>query len=142
MKEFIGSKIPSYAILSHTWGEDEVLFSDIINGTARKRKAFPKLLNTILQAKAECIDWVWIDTCCIDKSSSAELQETINSMFKWYQGSDMCFAYLEDVKTLPDYDSWWKNGERLNNDFKKEFCASRWFTRGMLVRISKLMMKL
>ena len=50
------------------------------------------------QAKTE---WVWIDTKCIDKRSSAELTAAINSMFNWYQGSTECVAYLADVSTDP-----------------------------------------
>lgn len=129
LKEFIGSEIPRYAILSHTWGDDEVLFSDIVNKTARQRKAFSKLLNMAWHAKRKRANWVWIDTCCIDKSSSVELQESINSMYKWYGRSDICFAYLDDVTLFPS------NDDRENDDWEKEFCTSRWFTRGKLDQI-------
>jgi len=57
---------------------------------------------------------VWIDTCCIDKSSSAELSEAINSMFRWYAEAQICFAFLDDVTA---------NGNR-------PFGKSLWFTRG------------
>ena len=44
----------------------------------------------------------WIDTCCIDKSSSAELSEAINSMYTWYEVAQVCYAYLEDVLVEQD----------------------------------------
>lgn len=132
MKEFFGY-IPPYAILSHTWGDEEVLFSDIINRTARQSRAFPKLLNTVAQAKKRSLRWVWIDTCCIDKSNTAELQESINSMYNWYQRSSVCFAYLEDVEATKsayhDIDGNLRTHHRAG--WEHEFCASRWFTRGM-----------
>ena len=39
---------------------------------------------------------LWIDSCCIDKQSSAELSEAINSMFQWYSLASVCLAYLPD----------------------------------------------
>jgi hypothetical protein len=66
--------------------------------------------------------WVWIDTCCIDKTSSAELSKSINSMFKWYQGADICYPYLSDVEeVLVD-----GSGSRSHPSFKD----SLWFTWG------------
>jgi hypothetical protein len=87
-------------------------------------------------AKHSC-DYVWIDTCCIDKTSSAELSEAINSMFRWYRKSKVCFAYLEDVSKGPG----WKVIEIESNDEDAtppgspdpalSFLAkSRWFKRG------------
>jgi hypothetical protein len=46
--------------------------------------------------------YVWIDTCCIDKSSSAELSEAINSMYQWYEMAGVCYAYLDDATSLED----------------------------------------
>ncbi|KAB5546920.1 heterokaryon incompatibility protein-domain-containing protein [Coniochaeta sp. 2T2.1] len=97
LKEFIGYETPPYAILSHTWGEGEVLFNDMSSGTASSKKGYAKVTGCCKKAAADGWDWVWIDTCCIDKSSSAELSEAINSMYAWYQGSDICYAYLGDV---------------------------------------------
>lgn len=45
-------------------------------------------------------EWIWIDTCCTDKSSSAELSEAVNSMFRWYQEADICIAYLADIRHM------------------------------------------
>ncbi|KAK3942903.1 hypothetical protein QBC46DRAFT_379058 [Diplogelasinospora grovesii] len=65
------------------------------------------------------VDHIWIDTCCIDKSSSSELQEAINSMYAWYQHSRICLIHLSDVMAAKDYAA-------PNSPFGK----SRWFTRG------------
>jgi len=119
-KEFSGKNIPSYAILSHTWGEssDEVLFADIQNGTSTQKRASSKLLSALKQARNDGHGWLWIDTCCIDKDSSAELSEAINSMYAWYHNATKCYAYLSDV---PHTEA---------DDFERLFCASKWFTRG------------
>lgn len=118
------SKSPStgdYAILSHTWGaeEDEVTFQDLQEPDERsKKKGWSKILGCCEQAKSDGIDWVWIDTCCIDKRSSAELSEAINSMYAWYRDSAVCYVFLEDVPPLaPGFP-------------RNEFQDARWFTRG------------
>ncbi|EMT73151.1 Vegetative incompatibility protein HET-E-1 [Fusarium odoratissimum] len=84
LKEFIG-QVPPYAILSHTWTEEEVLYSDIGTPTSSSKQGYPKLVGCCRKAAQDGFEWAWIDTCCIDKSSSAELSEAINSMYKWYQ---------------------------------------------------------
>jgi hypothetical protein len=85
---FIDTQAPPYVILSHTWGQEEVLLDDICKGTARIKGGFRKLDGCCKKAAADGFEWVWIDTCCIDKSSSAELSEAINSMYQWYKASN------------------------------------------------------
>ena len=119
LAEFVGRDIPEYAILSHTWGDDEVLLADIANGTARIRKAFQKVKFAADQAQHDGYDYIWIDTCCIDKSSSAELREAINSMYAWYAEAGACYVYLIDVTRIP-----------TDSAFEDQFWRSRWFTRG------------
>ncbi|KAI0020520.1 heterokaryon incompatibility protein-domain-containing protein [Xylariomycetidae sp. FL0641] len=98
LKEFIGTEKPRYAILSHTWGKGEILYLDITGSTDwRQKKGAFKVLKSCKIAKAKGYEYIWIDTCCINKDSSAELSEAINSMFKWYQESEVCLAYLIDV---------------------------------------------
>lgn len=101
LHDFLNPEAPSYVILSHTWGrkEDEVLFEDIISKKAKSKKGFAKVRGCCAKAREDGFEWVWIDTCCIDKSSSAELSEAINSMFKWYHQSTVCYVYLQDVTT-------------------------------------------
>jgi hypothetical protein len=72
--------IPKYAILSHTWGSDEVTFREF-DPVSGPRRISTKIDGCCAQSLKDGIDYVWIDTCCIDKSSTAELSEAINSMF-------------------------------------------------------------
>ncbi|KAF2837777.1 hypothetical protein M501DRAFT_1006331 [Patellaria atrata CBS 101060] len=81
-ERFFDDGVPLYAILSHTWGPEEVLFQDIEIGTAKAKKSFSKVQGCCNKAKKDEYGYVWIDTCCVDKSSSAELSEAINTMFK------------------------------------------------------------
>lgn len=118
--EFI-SNIPRYAILSHTWGAEEVLFKDIANGTAtQKETGFRKLEFCLDQAAADGLKYCWVDSCCIDKQNSSELSRAINSMFRWYQNAARCYAYLTDVSTERGMEQHWES----------YFQESRWFTRG------------
>lgn len=55
---------------------------------------------------------MWVDTCCIDKSSSAELSEAINSMFAWYRNAKICYVFLADTSG------------------RESMGSSRWFRRG------------
>jgi len=124
-------EIPPYAILSHTWGEEEVLFNDIksINSTPgideQKREGWKKIRFCAEQARQDGLDHFWVDTCCIDKANNTELSEAINSMFRWYQKSDKCYVYLPDVEGKSPTE-----GGRPSSEWKSAFKASRWFTRG------------
>lgn len=114
LHQFIGDANPKYAILSHTWREEEVLFEDIskpvdqISGMV----GFFKVERCCKQALDDGWDYVWIDTCCINKDSSAELSEAINSMYEWYKAAEVCYAFLADV------------------GLDSTFVESRWFSRG------------
>ncbi|KAH7374079.1 heterokaryon incompatibility protein-domain-containing protein [Cadophora sp. MPI-SDFR-AT-0126] len=122
---------PPYAILSHTWGSDEVTLQDLQTlsacGDQSSKAAYRKIQACCDQAICDGYDWVWIDTCCIDKTSSAELSETINSMFRWYKESKVCYVYLEDVSSEREL----QDGPNApDTDTKHEFRTSKWFTRG------------
>ena len=101
LSEFHSRNCSPYAILSHTWSGDEVLFSDVGAETASQKKGFPKLMYSTNQARKHGLEYVWVDTCCINKNSSVELSEAINAMFSWYQNATRCYAYLEDVSVSP-----------------------------------------
>jgi hypothetical protein len=120
--EFVGNQIPRYAILSHTWGPDadEVTFKDIAEGSGSVKVGYNKIRFCGEQAKKDGIQYFWVDTCCIDKSSSAELSEAINCMFSWYRKAAKCYVFLIDVA---------KHGGD-ENDTDSQFQKSRWFTRG------------
>lgn len=138
IREFHEGSIPRYAILSHTWGEpeDEVTFQDMarlhqsvstslvdssleaIATEIRCKPGLEKILFTCQQAKEDGQEWAWVDTCCIDKTSSAELDESIASMYRWYDQSTRCYAYLSDVPY-----------GLVGSLFASKLRASRWFTR-------------
>jgi hypothetical protein len=114
--------IPEYAILSHTWGADgeEVTYEDMIKGTGKDKPGYTKIKFCAEQALRHGLRYSWVDTCCIDKSSSAELDEAIRSMFRWYSAAARCYVYLSDVPNLKDPTS----------TVESAFATSRWFTRG------------
>jgi hypothetical protein len=101
-EEFISNDTPEYAILSHTWRDGEVSYNDYIGNRHTAMRGYKKINMTCELAKRANIQFCWIDTCCIDKSSSAELTEAINSMYRWYQNAQECYAFLEDF--TPDAD--------------------------------------
>ncbi|KAH7066719.1 heterokaryon incompatibility protein-domain-containing protein [Paraphoma chrysanthemicola] len=120
LEEFIAGP-PRYAILSHTWEDEEVLFKDIHDLTkASSKKGYKKIHTCCKLAKSEGYQYVWVDTCCIDKSSSAELSEAINSMFAYYMNSGVCYVYLD--KHFPNVAS-----EGLR---PYDLRGTRWVTRG------------
>lgn len=80
--EFFSDDIPQYAILSHRWGAEEVTFADLSNGAGKGKAGYSKIQFCGEQARRDGLQYFWVDTCCIDKTSSAELQEAINSMFR------------------------------------------------------------
>lgn len=97
--------IPPYAVLSHRWTNDEPTYQDIKNGTGRTKLGYFKLNFCATRVQKDELEYFWVDTVCIDKSSSAELQEAINSMFSWYQKAQKCYVYLHDVETDPEIDA-------------------------------------
>jgi hypothetical protein len=118
LEEFIQSEVPSYAILSHRWGlpAEELTFKEVSKKRIdRQKPGYSKLAEACRVAADYEVSYLWNDTCCIDKKSSAELSEAINSMYSWYGGAKICMAYLNDVRA----------GENL----EKEFTRSVWFTR-------------
>ena len=123
LHEFDGGDIPKYAILSHTWKDGEVLFHNMANQGALHLPGFAKISKFCERARSESLEFAWIDTCCIDKSSSAELSEAINAMHEWYRRASVCYVYLSDVSVLAQNDD-----EKA--DKEKKFQDSRWFTRG------------
>lgn len=130
-------ELHQYAILSHTWRrEGEPTFQDYRspaissppsssarragshNGRVVKDARFSKVRETCRLARARNIPYAWVDNVCIDKSSSAELTEAINSMFRWYKNAAVCFAYLADLPVGP------------KKDLQSSMRLCHWFTRG------------
>ena len=120
---------PGYAILSHVWDDKEDTFQDLQilrnrcteTGTNPRDFVSEKIRRSCMLAAAHGLKWVWVDTCCIDKKSSAELSEAINSMFRYYARSRVCYVYLRDVPSVPSSDF---------EDRNSAFCRSQWHRRG------------
>ena len=137
-EEFFADKTPPYAILSHRWIDElthqEFLYLNkdgwagghvfipfvVVDERKRESSGYHKIMAFRSIAYKDGYDWCWIDTVCIDKTSSAELSEAINSMFQWYEQSSICYTYLADV---PDA------SEEGVHDYR---CLreSAWFRRG------------
>ena len=125
LTQYSGGNIPPYAILSHTWGPDgeEVTFDDMLKGAGTRKRGYNKIEVCQKRAALDKLRHFWVDSCCIDKSSSSELSQAINSMFRWYQNSAKCYVYLPDVKISCQ--------EVYNSlEWESSFRKSRWFTRG------------
>jgi hypothetical protein len=125
LTRFDDPHIPSYAILSHTWEADdqEFTFEDMKNESGRDKAGYRKIQFCGDQAKKDGLQYFWVDSCCINKTDSIELQTSINSMFRWYQNAAKCYVYLFDVST----------GKRSRSSeilWESTFRQSRWFTRG------------
>lgn len=128
---FYGENTPAYAILSHTWGDGEVshqefqrLSEDSPHGKTTSKEGYHKIAAACEQARDGGYVYIWIDTCCIDKTSSAELTEAINSMFGWYKRSQVCYVYLSDITT--DFEQLVAS----EDGFEATLRQCRWLTRG------------
>ncbi|KAI0440518.1 HET-domain-containing protein [Xylaria telfairii] len=124
LRYFMTGQIPDYVILSHLWGDEEILFQDFTRQGAvdpdsrvKEKRGFSKVEGACKLAARDGYEWIWIDTCCIDKSSSAELQEALNSMWRYYAQSNICYVFMIDI---PDARAGWG----------AQYRRSKWFTRG------------
>jgi hypothetical protein len=124
LEEFLGDA-PPYAILSHTWEQEEVSHQDMLSGNANTKKGYDKILRTCRQAVEDGLAYAWVDTCCIDKTSSAELSEAINSMFRWYAEASVCYVYLSDLQL-----AYGRSGAVDLDHLFSDLASCRWFTRG------------
>jgi len=124
--DFNTGDVPSYAILSHTWTDSEVTYSELVSGTEKTKTGYDKIRFCGERAAADGLEFFWVDTCCIDKRDSTELTEAINSMFRWYRNAAKCYAHLSDVSTSTSDLS----AEMCQSAWEADFRRSRWFTRG------------
>ena len=132
--EFREDETTNYAILSHRWIDPtEVDYEEMVDlakmdrqeqDEIRGRLGYKKIVDTCKQAKLDGYEWVWVDTCCIDKRSSAELSEAINSMYRWYANARVCYAYLHDVDG-PSFPT-----DKDNGKYPKSNGWPEWFSRG------------
>ncbi|KAK4183664.1 vegetative incompatibility protein HET-E-1 [Podospora australis] len=133
LKDFISepATLPPYAILSHTWEDEEVSFQELMNPIAcMHKKGYEKIVKACEQARRDGFKYAWVDTCCVNKEASAELEETINSMFHWYEEAAVCYVFLPwpwgltftHADLVPD-----ANGDI---DLVSALPKCRWFVRG------------
>ena len=140
LEDFVDEECPRYIILSHTWGKEEITYQEIlleetiqqlksaklflseqvINSDQQYKQGCLKIAGCALRAYGEGAEYIWCDTCCIDKTNSTELSEAINSMYTWYKDQG-CYVYLADV---PSKDA------STPDQRERAFYSSRWFTRG------------
>lgn len=119
--------IPPYAILSHTWADDnnEVTFEDILGNSGKEKSGYRKILFCGRQARIDNLEYFWVDSCCIDRTNSTELNESIVSMYDWYRNAKICYVYLADV-SIPELE----HGEIPQASLQLALQKSRWFLRG------------
>lgn len=128
-REFGDDDVPPYLVSSHRWSDDEASYKDVLKQRNTLSRGFKKIHQFCLfagqQFKKNAFsptirESIWIDTCCINKNSSAEVSESINSMRTWYTRADHCIAYLKDVRP---FSAGW---DAVYYDFRR----SEWFQRG------------
>jgi len=141
-EDFSRRPLPAYAILSHRWREPELSYQDMLRinddnyaATMQEGQSYRKIMEARRVAREQGHKYTWIDTCCIDKSSSAEESFALNSMHQWYAQAAVCFAYLDDVDSptvpavcIPSIDFFRRQDDlRLHKEAGK---PSEWFDRG------------
>lgn len=122
IREFFEAEIDEYIILSHRWARQEVTMKEFVQNAKSAWTGHQKILKFCRVAFQDKCTWAWVDTICIDKRSSAELSEAINSMYAWYSKAKVCYAYLSDV-----------NIRAANGNPDKLLVSvlrSQWFDRG------------
>ncbi|EHK98765.1 putative Vegetative incompatibility protein HET-E-1 [Glarea lozoyensis 74030] len=119
--------IPPYAILSHTWGDDdqEITYKEVMDGSGKSKAGYRKIQFCGEQARRDSLEYIWVDTCCINKGDPVELQKSINSMFLWYKNAVKCYVYLADVSMPGDEDA-----SECKIAIESKFRTAKWFTRG------------
>lgn len=138
LHQFISPEdIPNgYAILSHVWGSNEQSYQDtqslqaraVASGTNPRDLSSAKVRQACILAQKDGYDWLWDDTCCIDKTNSTDVSESINSMYAYYERAEVCYVYLHDVPK--------KSNQRHSADITLDiarmaaFRASQWHVRG------------
>jgi hypothetical protein len=111
---------PRYVIASHRWTAHEVTFKEFKEGRDKHRPGYEKVtaFAKYVREHVPGIEWLWIDTCCINKDSDAELAYAINSMFRWYRNAELCIAHLAGVSAVGnisefEQDDWFRRGWTL-----------------------------
>ena len=110
--------VPKYVVASHRWiVGSEARLQDVQNRCNTNRSGYQKVEGFARYVREHFghVEWLWIDTCCINQNISQEVTMAVNSMFRWYSNAEVCLAYLADVSNAKD---------------EHEFQRSEWFRRG------------
>ncbi|KAK4958132.1 hypothetical protein LTR10_004557 [Elasticomyces elasticus] len=158
-EEFFDTQQVKYSILSHCWSQDprkpEVSHQAYLSKTYNKSGAgYQKIIRCCKLSRERGLGYTWVDTCCVDKTSSTELSETINSsasvldvagvwltqftVFRWYRESAECYVFMDDLgfETLPKVAEltaegrWMQDLEPATVADVDAFVENRWFSRG------------
>ncbi|KIO10640.1 hypothetical protein M404DRAFT_128934, partial [Pisolithus tinctorius Marx 270] len=92
-----------YVMFSHVWQGNEPSFQDINDVESKSVWNLPdtplneKLRNFCKEVRRLGHNWAWSDTCCIDKSTSSTLNQSLTSMYKWYANSVATLVFLAGV---------------------------------------------
>ncbi|KAF9474807.1 hypothetical protein BDN70DRAFT_865714, partial [Pholiota conissans] len=125
-----------YAILSHKWLREnpgEITYDHWNQGSLDPESAgYQKLANFCRIAwKDYGVTLAWMDTICINKDSSSELDESIRSMYAWYKRAEICIVYLSESQHITQipHDSWFTRGWTLQELLAPrafKFYSSEW----------------
>ncbi|KAJ5710543.1 hypothetical protein N7488_004699 [Penicillium malachiteum] len=138
-KEYAPDAVPGgYAILSHRWvAGQEISFQEMLqpNRDTVSKTGYTKIKGFCERAAFNNFQYAWIDTCCINKESSAELSDAINSMFQWYQNAAKCYVYLNDVENISQFSrsEWFQRGwtlQELLAPDEVQFFSKKWMPLG------------
>lgn len=130
LEDFLNDQIPQYAILSHRWQKEELSFKDMkakYRSELSSKPGYAKVRAFSDVASQHGYRYCWVDTCCIDKRSSSELSEAINSMYRWYEAAAVCYAYLEDLPS-----------QGTREEREAAFVNSEWFVPPVLSALKHL----
>jgi hypothetical protein len=127
LRTFSNDLLPPYAILSHTWSEgQEITYDELVTGKGKNKAGYDKIRFCGERAAKDGLQYFWVDTCCINKSTNDELSTALNSMFSWYQRAMKCYVYLSDVHVAEEV----TDTQAFRIAWEDAFRRSRWFTRG------------
>ncbi|THV01252.1 HET-domain-containing protein [Dendrothele bispora CBS 962.96] len=111
-----GVSIPHYAILSHTWGAEEIGYHEFDRLISKKKESLQKIVGACMRARSDGLRYLWIDTCCINQEDQTDVHRNVKNMYSYYRNSRICYAYLVDTD--------------MQDVVESGFGQSRWFTRG------------
>jgi len=145
----IAREVVRYTVLSHRWSDEEVSFTDVQTGILPDKaptSGRKKLEDFLDHSRNEYgIELGWADTCCIDKTNSSELDESIRSMFRWYEKSSVCLVHLGETHTFEDleHDVWFTRGwtlQELLAPKRIRFYNTDWVPCSLLVLVASALL--